>query len=77
MQRTGHKGEAYLKPGDLDQRIALSLKGIQLATEYQSRRHLGWVEKTYNRLLVLPMGKDKRLNTLRDALVEAKRKVET
>jgi transcriptional regulator with XRE-family HTH domain len=71
------KGEAYLKLGDLDQGIAFSVKGIQLATGYQSRRHLGWVEKTYNRLSVLPIGKDKRLNTLRDALVEAKRKVET
>ncbi len=70
------KGEAFLKLGDLDQGIALTVKGIQLATEYQSRRHLGWVEKTYNRLLVLPIGKDKRLDTLRDALVEAKRKVE-
>jgi transcriptional regulator with XRE-family HTH domain len=70
------KGEAYLRLGDLDQGITLSLKGIQLASEYQSKRHLGWVEKTYNRLLVLPIGKEKRLNTLRDALVEAKRKLE-
>jgi transcriptional regulator with XRE-family HTH domain len=70
------KGEAYLRSGNLDQGIDLSLKGIQLATEYQSKRHLGWVEKTYNRLLVLPVGKDKRLNTLRDAIIEAKRKIE-
>jgi transcriptional regulator with XRE-family HTH domain len=70
------KGEAYLKFGDLDQGIALSLRGIELATEYRSKRHLGWVEKTYNRLRVLPMGKGKRLNELHDALVEAMRKVE-
>jgi tetratricopeptide (TPR) repeat protein len=70
------KGEAFLKLGDLEQGIALTIKGIQLATEYQSKRHLGWVEKTYNRLMVLPIGKDKRLNTLRDALREAKSKVE-
>jgi tetratricopeptide (TPR) repeat protein len=71
------KGEAYLRLGELDQGITLSLKGIQLATEYQSKRHLGWVEKTYNRLRVLPIGKDKRLDTLRDALVEAQRKVDS
>lgn len=70
------KGEAYLRLGDLDQGIALSLKGIQLASEYRSKRHLGWVEKTYNRLHVLPIGKEKRLDILHDALVEAKRKVE-
>jgi transcriptional regulator with XRE-family HTH domain len=70
------KGEAYLKLGNLETGIELSLKGIQLATEYQSKRHLGWVEKTYNRLRVLPIGKEKKLNTLRDAIVEAKKKVE-
>jgi transcriptional regulator with XRE-family HTH domain len=69
------KGEAYLRLGDLDQGISLSVKGIQLATEYQSKRHLGWVEKTYNRVRVLPMGKEKKLNTLRDALMEAKKQV--
>ncbi len=37
------KGEAYLRLGDLDQGIALSLKGIQLASEYRSTRHVGWV----------------------------------
>jgi len=70
------KGEAYLRLGDLDQGIALSLKGIQLASEYRSKRHLGWVEKTYNRLRVLPIGKEKKLDVLRDALVEAKSKLE-
>lgn len=70
------KGEVQLKLGNLDQGIELSLKGIELATEYRSKRHLGWVEKTYNRLRVLPIGKEKKLETLRDALVEAKKKVE-
>jgi transcriptional regulator with XRE-family HTH domain len=70
------KGEAYLRLGDLDQGIVLSLKGIQLATEYQSKRHIGWVEKTYNRLRVLPIGKEKKLDVLRDAIREAKNKME-
>jgi transcriptional regulator with XRE-family HTH domain len=70
------KGEAYLRLGNLDQGIALSLKGIELASEYQSKRHLGWVEKTYNRLRVLPIGKDKKLDALRDAIVEAKKKMD-
>ncbi|MBE3560433.1 MAG: helix-turn-helix domain-containing protein [Ktedonobacteraceae bacterium] len=69
------KGEAYLKLGDLEQGMSLSLRGIELATEYRSKRHLGWVEKTYNRLKVLPIGKEKQLDTLRDAIVEAKRKI--
>ena len=71
------KGEAYLKLGDLDRGITLSLKGIRLASEYRSKRHIGWVEKTYNRLRVLPIGKEKRLDVLHDALIEAKSKLET
>jgi hypothetical protein len=71
------KGEAYLRLGNLDDGIELSLKGIGLASEYRSKRHLGWVEKTYNRLRVLPIGKEKRLDALRDALIEVKRKIET
>jgi len=70
------KGEAYLRMGELDQGVALSLRGIQLASEYRSKRHIGWVEKTYNRLSVLPIGKDKKLLALRDALREVKQKQE-
>jgi transcriptional regulator with XRE-family HTH domain len=70
------KGEAYLRMGELDQGVALSLRGIQLASEYRSKRHIGWVEKTCNRLSVLPIGKDKKLLALRDALREVKQKQE-
>ncbi len=70
------KGEVYLRLGALDEGITLSLKGIELASEYRSKRHIGWIEKTYNRLRVLPIGRDTRLDTLRDALVETKRKQE-
>lgn len=62
--------------GELDQGVALSLYGIQLASEYRSKRQIGWVEKTYNRLSVLPIGKDKKLIVLRDALREVKHKQE-
>jgi hypothetical protein len=70
------KGEAYLRLGELDQGIELSLKGIARASEYHSKRHIGWVEKTYQRLRMLPIGKDKRLHTLRDALAETRQKQE-
>jgi len=70
------KGKAYLRLGDLDKGIKLSLKGIQLASEYRSKRHIGWVRDIYTRLLVLPVGKDQRLNTLRDALDESRKKQE-
>ena len=72
-----NKAQAHLQLQDLDQGIVLALQGLQLASEYQSKRHTGWIEKSYQRLLVLPIGKDKRLNTLRDALREAKHKLES
>jgi transcriptional regulator with XRE-family HTH domain len=72
-----NKAQAYLQLEDLDRGIELSLKGIQLASEYQSKRHIGWIEKSYNRLRVLPIGQDKRLKTLGDALRETKIKQET
>jgi transcriptional regulator with XRE-family HTH domain len=72
-----NKAQAYLQFEDLDQGIDLSLKGIELASGYQSKRHIGWIEKSYNRLRVLPIGRDKRLKTLGDALREAQIKQET
>ncbi len=65
------KGEAFLKAGELEHGIALSLKGIEMASEYRSKRHLGWINTTYNRLRLLPIGKDKRFDRLKEALEEA------
>lgn len=65
---------AHLYRGDLDQGIQFSLKGLQLASEYQSKRHILRMETTYNRLHVLPIGKDKRLGILREAIAEAQHK---
>jgi len=71
---TINKAQAYLHLGDVDRGIKHSLRGIKLAEEYKSKRHIGWIDQTYNRLRVLPIGKDKRLDTLRDALIESKKK---
>jgi transcriptional regulator with XRE-family HTH domain len=74
---TINKAQAYLQLEDLDQGIKLALKGIQLASTYHSKRHIGWIEKSYNRLRVLPIGNDKRLKTLGEALRETQQKQET
>jgi transcriptional regulator with XRE-family HTH domain len=67
------KARAYMELGDLDRGIKLALKGLRLASEYQSKRHVARLEVTYNRLYETPFGKDKRLHTLRDALIEVRR----
>ena len=71
---TLEKAQALLYLGDLDQGIKLALRGLQLASEYQSKRHIMRVDAIYNRLHVMPIGTDKRLNMLRDALAESKQK---
>ncbi|HLZ61443.1 MAG TPA: helix-turn-helix transcriptional regulator [Ktedonosporobacter sp.] len=68
-----NKAQAYLHLGDVEQGIQHALKGIELASEYRSKRQILWLDKTYNRLRVTPLGKDKRLYPLRDALREAQR----
>jgi transcriptional regulator with XRE-family HTH domain len=68
---TLEKALAHLYAADLDEGIALALKGLELASEYRSRRHVKRMDATYNRLKLLPFGGDKRLNTLRDAVSDA------
>ena len=68
------RAQAYLQALELDPGIELALQGIQLASEYQSRRHIGWLEKSYQRALQSPVKADKKLTVLRDGLVEVRRK---
>lgn len=68
-----NKAQAYLHLEDLDKGVKFALKGIQLASEYRSKRHIFWLDKTYQQLRERPVGKDKRLNTLHEALIDAQR----
>lgn len=69
------KARAYLELGDLDKGTTLALKGLKLATRYKSRRHIARIEVTYNNLRITPLGKEKQVHTLRDALIEAQREL--
>jgi transcriptional regulator with XRE-family HTH domain len=71
-----NKAQAYLHLGDLDQGIKLSLRGIKLASQYRSKRHIFWLDKTYKQLQERPIGSDKRLLLLHDALFEARQALE-
>ncbi|RAQ97720.1 helix-turn-helix domain-containing protein [Thermogemmatispora tikiterensis] len=72
---TINKGKAYFRLGELDEGLQLVLKGLELATEYRSARQIGWVERIYMQMRTLPIGKDKRLDALREALLEARNKL--
>ncbi|HEU5376308.1 MAG TPA: helix-turn-helix domain-containing protein [Ktedonobacteraceae bacterium] len=70
---TIEKARAYLELGDLENGMKSSLRGLKLASQYHSKRHVARLEATYHRLQTTPFGKDKRLCILRDALREAQR----
>ncbi len=69
---TINKGKAYFRPGEIDEGLQLALKGLAQATEYCSAHHIEWVERIYTQLRALPIGKDQRLDILREALREAR-----
>lgn len=51
-----------------------SLKGLRLATQYHSKRHVARLEGMYHRLSVTPLGQEKQLKEIKDALREIQHK---
>ena len=70
---TIEKARAYLECGDMEKGIEFSLRGLRLASDYRSKRHIARLDATYNQLQMTPFRQDKRLYILRDALVEVRR----
>jgi transcriptional regulator with XRE-family HTH domain len=68
------KAQAYAYVGDLDLGMEYSLRGLQLASQYRSKRHIARIENMYNRLSVTKLGQDKKLHMIHDALIEAQKK---
>lgn len=73
---TIEKARAYLEAGEMQKGIELSLRGLQFALAYRSKRHIARLEATYKRLSVTRIGKEKRLNDLRDALRDAQQHID-
>ncbi|HZS75961.1 MAG TPA: helix-turn-helix transcriptional regulator [Ktedonobacteraceae bacterium] len=62
------KAQAHAYSGNLEEGIKLALKGLELAKQYQSRRHEARVQKMYDRLRASPLGKHPLLRDLEEAL---------
>ncbi len=73
---TLEKSIAHLYAGDLDKGIEFTIRGLQLVVEYRSKRHIRRMEVTYNRLRLIPIGKDKRLDAMHNAILKAQKKQE-
>jgi tetratricopeptide (TPR) repeat protein len=70
------KAQAYSYGGDLTTGLDYAEKGLDLAAQYQSKRHIARLEGMYNRLNVTRLGREKKLKQIHDALREAQRKQE-
>ena len=70
------KAQAYSYVGDLDKGLEYSLRGLDLASQYQSKRHVARLEGMYNRLRVTKIGQDKRIKAIHEALMDAQLKQE-
>jgi transcriptional regulator with XRE-family HTH domain len=62
------KAQAYTYAGDVDIGIAYAIEGLNLARQYQSKRHVTRVQRMYDRLRVTPLGTHPRMRDLKDAL---------
>lgn len=68
------KAQAYAYAGDLDKGLEYSLKGLNLASQYKSKRHVARLEGMCSRLSVTPIGRDKRLRDIKEALIDTQQK---
>ena len=62
------KAQAHAYNGNIDKGVNLALRGLTLAQEYHSKRHISRIQRMYDRLLVTPLGRHPRLEELQDAL---------
>lgn len=63
------KAQAYAYSGEVEEGVRLALKGIALAKEYHSERHLSRVQSMYDRLSVTPLAAHPRMRDLKEALL--------
>lgn len=62
------KAQAHAYNGNIDKGVNLALRGLTLANEYHSRRHISRIQRMYDRLRVTPLGRHARLRDLEEVL---------
>lgn len=63
------KAQAYAYSGEVEEGVRLALKGLHLAKEYHSERHISRVQGMYDRLSVTPLATHSRMRDLKEALL--------
>lgn len=66
------KAQAYTYAGDLDTGIDLAIRGLHLAKNYQSKRHVSRVQTMYERLSMTPLIRHPRIRDLKSELTHAR-----
>lgn len=65
------KAQAHTYVGDIDYGVQLAMRGVEMARQYGSKRHVRRIEDMYDRLSVTPIGKTQQMRELHDFLVES------
>ncbi|HTI14781.1 MAG TPA: helix-turn-helix transcriptional regulator [Dictyobacter sp.] len=65
------KAQAHTYNGDIRTGIDYALRGIELAQQYHSKRHIKRLQGMYDRLSVTKIGKHPLMKDLRTALIDA------
>lgn len=63
------KAQAHTYAGDVDTGVAYAIDGLNLARQYQSRRHISRVQRMYDRLRTTPLATHPRMRDLKEALM--------
>ncbi|MBV9688203.1 MAG: helix-turn-helix domain-containing protein [Ktedonobacteraceae bacterium] len=67
------KAQAHAYSGNIEDGVTLALRGLDLANQYHSKRHVSRVQIMYDRLNVTSMSTHPRLRDLKEALYKAQR----
>ncbi|GER89998.1 hypothetical protein KDW_41600 [Dictyobacter vulcani] len=64
------KAQAYTYVRKTDKSVKYAISGLEMAQQYQSKRHISRIQGMYDRLSVTPLGRSAKLKGLHTALVE-------
>ncbi|GER89987.1 hypothetical protein KDW_41490 [Dictyobacter vulcani] len=64
------KAQAYTYAGETDEGVKYAIRGLEMAQQYQSKRHISRIQGMYDRLSVTPLGRSAKMKELHTALIE-------
>ncbi|GER89964.1 hypothetical protein KDW_41260 [Dictyobacter vulcani] len=64
------KAQAYTYAGETNEGVKYAIRGLEMARQYQSKRHISRIPGMYDRLSVIPPGRSAKMKELHTVLLE-------